>query len=378
MTASARSAAAPALWACTRKGLIRFESAGNGWQLTKTCHLAEPVTLALYDARDGALYAALRLGHFGAKLQRSRDGGESWQEIAMPAFPAGAAPANRRVGAESVSEAPSVDMIWSLAAGGADQPGRLWAGCIPAGLFRSDDHGDSWLLVSSLWERPERGEWFGGGYDQAGIHSLCVDPRNSRRLLLAVSCGGVWISEDDGESWSGHAAGMRADYMPPERAYELNIQDPHRMVQCRAQPDRLWVQHHNGIFRSDDGGRHWQEISGVQPSAFGFAVAVHPQDPDCAWFVPAVKDECRVPAGQKLVVTRTRDAGRHFTALDAGLPTGPSFDLIYRHALVADASGQRLAMASTTGNLWISENGGDHWQLISAHLPPVNALIWAE
>jgi photosystem II stability/assembly factor-like uncharacterized protein len=131
------------------------------------------------------------------------------------------------------------------------------------------------------------------------------------------------------------------------------------------------MQHHNGIFLSDDGGQQWRELTEVPPSSFGFAVAVHPADPDTAWFVPATKDERRYPVDARLVVTRTRDGGHSFEVLSRGLPQGPAYDLVYRHALDCSADGERLAFASTTGSLWISEDQGDTWHCVSEHLPPV-------
>ncbi len=354
----------------TRKGLLRFERRTDGWRRTQTSFLAEPVTMCLSDKRDGSLYAALRLGHFGPKLHRSRDGGQSWQEIAAPSLPVLAADASKTGEAKPAS----VDMVWSLESGGRDQPGTLWAGTIPGALFRSTNHGDSWQLVQSLWDMPARQEWMGGGYDQPGIHSIVVNPRNSHHLLVAVSCGGVWYSDDAGASWTPRAQGMRAAYMPPERAFEPNIQDPHRLVACTSDPERLWVQHHNGIFHSRNGGLLWQELTEIKPSTFGFAVAVHPQQPDTAWFVPAVKDECRVPVDQQLVVLRTRDGGEHFEILRAGLPQQDCFDLVYRHGLAVDNSGTVLVMGSTTGNLWLSEDAGDSWVQIAGHLAPIYAV----
>jgi hypothetical protein len=164
---------------------------------------------------------------------------------------------------------------------------------------------------------------------------------------------------------------MRAEYMPPERAFEPNIQDPHRVVQAPAAPDVLWAQHHNGVFRTSNGGERWEEVTAIKPARFGFAVAVHPKEADTAWFVPGVKDECRVPVDGQLVVARTRDGGRSFDVLRDGLPQHHAYDLVYRHGLDVDGTGERLAMASTTGNLWISENGGESWRHVSAHLPPV-------
>lgn len=383
-TTQAQTTQAETLWIATRKGLFAARRAGSGsgsWTLDTTpSFLGEPVSMVLDDARDGTLYAALHLGHFGAKLHRSSDRGATWQECAAPSY---AFASDAAAAAETTADAgagpkpPSLFMIWSLEPGGANEPGVLWCGTIPGALFRSTDRGDSWTPVRSLWDRPERKEWFGGGYDQPGIHSILVDPRDAARVTVGVSCGGVWHSTDGGATWDTRCRGMRAAYMPPERAEDPNIQDPHRMVSCPASPDSLWVQHHNGVFASDNGGELWREVTEAKPSVFGFAVAVHPRDPKTAWFVPAVKDERRVPVAGKLVVSRTRDGGRTFDVIDRGLPA-PSFDLVYRHGLDVDASGDTLAAGSTTGGLWISQDAGDSWQTLSAHLPPIYAVRFSQ
>ncbi|HTN67116.1 MAG TPA: exo-alpha-sialidase, partial [Burkholderiaceae bacterium] len=155
------------------------------------------------------------------------------------------------------------------------------------------------------------------------------------------------------------------------------IQDPHRIAQCVAAPDVLWAQHHNGIWRSIDGGAYWQRVGqgGSQPvSDFGFAVAVHPQDGETAWFVPAVADQKRIPVDGALAVSRTGDGGRSFDTLRAGLPQQNCYDLVYRHGLAVADDGRTLAMGSTTGGLWVSENGGDAWQEITTRLPPIYAV----
>jgi hypothetical protein len=343
----------------TRKGLLDFELNGGQWQIARCSFLGQPVSAVLRDADKGWLYAALNLGHFGVKLHRSKDEGITWEEIGCPSY-AGVAG----------DEKPSLKMIWVLE---RDRQGNLWAGTIPGGLFKSSDNGDSWQLNENLWNNPVRKEWFGGGYDAAGIHSICIDPRRAGYMALAVSCGGVWLSEDDGDTWRVSTKGMIADYMPPEQAENAAIQDPHRMVQCQLEPDHFWVQHHNGIFYSSDRCATWQRIHAT-PSSFGFAVAVHPQNPQQAWFVPGVKDEFRYPVDSKLVVTRTLDSGGSFSSLSNGLPPQDSFDLIYRHGLDVDISGARLVMASTTGNCWVSDNGGDAWTCVSNYLPPVYAV----
>jgi hypothetical protein len=360
----------------TRKGLfdLRRDGAG-GWALGEPQFVGEPVSMVLPDPRDGSLYAALNLGHFGVKLHRRRVDGASWEECAVPVYPPQPADAagDGAPAAADASAAPpvwSLQQIWSLEPGGPDEPGVLWAGTIPGGLFRSADSGASWVLNRALWDRPERRAWSGGGYDAPGIHSVLVDPRDSRHVTLGVSCGGVWQTFDGGATWRLSADGMEADYMPPELRGEPNAQDPHRVAQCAAAPDVLWTQHHCAIFRSTDGAIRWRRIE-AQPSSFGFAVAVHPREPDTAWFVPAIKDQYRIPVDGQLVVTRTRDGGQTFERFSNGLPPAPAYDLVYRHGLAVDDSGTRLAMGSTTGGLWASDDGGENWQLISAHLPPV-------
>lgn len=347
----------------TRKGMFTATRTAGRWTIGEPVFLGDPVTATLDDA--GTLYAALNLGHFGVKVRRSRDDGKTWDDLPAPAYPPQPEP---------IQGSPwKLVLIWTLEAG----PDTLWAGTIPGGLFRSIDQAQSWELVRSLWDRPERSQWFGGGYDHPGIHSIAIDPRDGRRLTLGVSCGGVWKSGDGGANWQLSATGMRAAYMPPEQANDPNTQDPHRVVACTAQPETLWCQHHNGIFKSSDGAASWHEIGSSALSGFGFAVGVHPRDPHTAWFVPAVKDETRVPVGARLAVTRTRDGGRSFEVLRDGLPLEPCYDLVYRHGLAVDATGRRLAMGSTSGGLWISENGGDSWQCVSVHLPPIYAVRFA-
>lgn len=361
----------------TRKGLFMVERSRAGWAIGATHFLGDNCTLAVPDPRSGDLLAALDHGHFGVKLHRSRDGGATWHEIPAPVYPQKPADYTPRMPAEGQPVDWSLKRVWALAPGGAQERGAIWCGTMPGGLFRSDDGGESWVLNRPLWDDPRREAWFGGGADHPGIHSICVDPRDHRHVLIGVSCGGVWRTCDGGVSWEPAGTGLRAEYMPPEKAYEPNVQDPHCLVQCRANPDVLWVQHHNGIFRSTDAGATWHEVTGVEPSAFGFAAAVHPRDPDTAWFVPAVKDEKRYPAGGRVVVTRTTTGGRSFEVLSRGLPQVHAYDLVFRHALDVDETGSTLAFGSTTGSVWISEDGGESWQTLSTHLPPVYAVRFA-
>lgn len=356
------------LFAATRKGLFELHRKGaNNWDVARISFLGSPVTTMLADARDGTLYTALNLGHFGVKLHRSDNDGASWTEISAPSYTG--------VDADQ-PDPPSLNLLWSLETGSPAEPGVLWAGTIPGGLFRSDNRGDSWLLNEALWNEPSRPEWFGGGYDKPGIHSISLDPRDGRRIAIAISCGGVWETTDGGQSWKLSGDGLIAAYMPPDQQQNRVAQDPHRLVRCRAEPDAMWIQHHNGIFHSTTGVDGWSQIETVVPS-FGFAVAVHPEKPGTAWFAPAVKDEYRYPRDGRLVVTRTTDGGQSFDTLTEGLPQTHAYDLVYRHGLEVDESGERLVMGSTSGGLWFSENGGDSWAQSPFRLPPIYAVRYA-
>ena len=355
-------------WVATRKGLFELCRRDGGWAIGRVSFLGEPVSMMLPPQPSGRMLAALNLGHFGVKLHASDDAGASWHELPAPVYPK--QPEGEPVG----GVAWKLVQIWALEAGTGTASGLLWAGTLPGGLFRSDDGGESWQLVESLWHQPGRAEWFGGGYDVPGIHSICPHPQRPAELLVGISCGGAWVSTDAGANWRLQAQGMHAAYMPPDQAENPNTQDPHRIVRCPAQPDVLWCQHHNGIWRSTDNAQSWHAVTAAPLSSFGFAVAVHPQQADTAWFVPGVADQQRVPVGGALVVNRTRDGGRSFETLRDGLPQANCYDLVYRHGLAVDASGQRLLMGSTTGGLWASDDGGDRWRAVAAHLPPIHAV----
>ena len=356
-------------WVATRKGLFELRHSAGRWAIAKHSFIGEPVSMLLPPQALGRMLAALNLGHFGVKVHASDDSGQTWHEVATPSYP----PQPETAPGAAAGAAWKLVQIWSMEAAG----GTVWAGTLPGGLFRSADGGESWSLVESLWTKPERAEWFGGGYDVPGIHSICAHPQRPGEVLLGISCGGAWRSEDDGVHWALSARGMRAGFMPPERADDQNVQDPHLIVRCPARPERLWCQHHNGIWRSDDNAASWLEVSDVPASNFGFAVAVHPNDGDTAWFVPAIADQTRIPRDGALVVNRTRDGGRSFETLRTGLPHNDCYDLVYRHGLAVSPSGMRLLMGSTTGSLWASDDAGEHWAVAAAHLPPIHAVRFA-
>jgi hypothetical protein len=355
----------------TRKGLFRVVRRHGKWDIERVDFLGDNVSLTLTDPRSGRHYAALDHGHFGVKLHRSTATG--WEEITAPVYP----PKPEGLEENDMWGRPlvwSTARIWALTAGGSDEPGVIWCGTQPGGLFRSTNHGESWEMIRSLWDHPKRKMWMGGGADLPGVHTILVDPRNSKRVWIAVSTGGIWFTEDAGASWAQRGEGMRADHVPPEMTHDPVAQDVHCLAQCTTSTQRMWVQHHNGIFISSDEGRTFAEITGVEPSTFGFPVVVHPREPDTAWFVPEIKDEKRIPRDGRLVVTRTRDGAKSFDILTKGLPQSHAYDVVYRHALTIDETGDRLAFGSTTGGLWVSEDQGDNWVCITHTLPPIYAV----
>ncbi len=348
----------------TRKGIIVAERKGSDWRITYDALPGIPVPFATLDPRTGTLWATLDHGHWGQKLSRSEDMGRTWNEVTAPKYP------------EDALVKPDVPAtcryLWVFQPGAADQDGRLYIGTEPGGLFISDDDGASWNLNEPLWNVPERMEgWFGGGRDFAGIHSILIDPRDSQRILIGISCAGVYETTDGGSSWALRNKGMRADFLPDPNA-EVG-QDPHIVVMCDGQPDALWQQNHCGIFRSTDGAQNWTDVTQKDGLAnFGFAAAVDARDPDTAWVVPAISDEVRMACDGALCVCRTQDGGASWEALREGLPQEHAYDIVFRHAL--DLDGDRLAFGSTTGNVYTSDDRGDSWRPLGRNLPPVYSV----
>lgn len=351
----------------TSKGLIVYERKKGAWTIHSDHFLGLPVSVAWVDERNHTWWAALAHRHWGQKLHRSTDEGKHWEEVGTPRYPEGAVLKN--------GQPATLRKIWVLASGGADRPSELWLGTEPGGLFHSVDNGNSWNLVETLWNHPSRKDlWFGAGRDEPYIHSIVVDPRNSDHVYIAVSCAGVFETTDRGKSWQVRNDGLIAAYLPNPEA-EIG-HDPHRVFACRANPDVLWQQNHCGIFRSTDGGKKWEEVSGDDGFPYyGFALAIDHNNPDRAWVIPAVSDEVRVAADRALCVCRTEDGGRSWQELREGLPQNYCYDIVFRHSL--NIKGNTLAFGSTTGNLFLSEDYGDSWQCLSSFLPRINYIHFA-
>ncbi|MGA9525435.1 MAG: exo-alpha-sialidase [Myxococcaceae bacterium] len=375
----------------TRKGTFIVEKVSGRWRPRLAGHAGAGVNYVARDPNTGTLWAALGHGHWGAKLSRSTDGGETWADAPQIKYPEGArylAPPmptedGSPTGKTTVKDA-TLLKLWVIAFG----PGRIYVGTIPGGLFVSEDGGESFELNRPLWNHPSRGgdlfagegtgmtHWFGtpaseGGEFAPGIHSIVVDPRNAQRVRVAVSTAGVIETTDGGKTWHSRNKGMSMDYLPNAEAEWGH--DPHFIEISSGDPDHLWQQNHCGVFYSADGAATWKKVSNPAKGVhFGFPVAVDGGDGRTAWVVPGKSDMERMAIGGGLFVARTQDGGQTWEDLREGLPQENAWDVVLRHAL--GNSGDALAFGSTTGNLYVSENRGESWRTVANNLPPIYSV----
>ncbi len=348
----------------TRKGTLILGHQHGEWRLLRECHAGVHVSYSFCDPRTKTLWSSLEHGHWGSKLECSQDMGETWEEVSAPKYPEDAV---LREGKPA-----TLKYIWNLAPGPRHLPERLYAGTIPGGLFQSDDGGRTFELMRGLWDHPSRPDhWFGGGFDEAGIHSIFVDPRDPQHLVVGISCAGVFESTDHGQTWEARNKGLRGDFLPDPKSDVGH--DPHLLVSCAADPQVFWQQNHCGIFRSENGCQSWDDITQPEgPARFGFAIAADQADPLTAWVVPAESDQVRAAVGRALCVCRTEDGGKSWTQLRTGLPQHHCYDLVFRHGL--DLQDSKLAFGTSTGKLYISEDRGESWTGTALHLPPIYSV----
>ena len=344
----------------TKKGLFVLEGEpGGAFEITARAFAGEPVEYAMRDPRSGRLHASVTSGWYGPKLWWTEDPAGEWQQATGAELPAD--------GEESLQR------VWVIVAGEGDAP--LYAGGDPGVLFESRDGGESWALNRTLWEHPTRPEWQAGGGGLC-LHSIVPWPGEPQKLALAMSAVGVWLTEDGGETWSHGNAGLSAGYLPddaPEDTLTLCVHDLHRAPQ---QPERMFMQFHGGVYRSDDAGRSWTDIGAGLPSDFGFPIVVDPADPDSAYVIPLDGAEDRIVPGGKPLVWETRDAGETWSARGDGLPPQHAYLTILRQAFDRGGSGSDLQLyfGTTTGEVFGSGDAGATWAATAEHLPPVYSV----
>lgn len=351
----------------TQKGLFVVDTArglcndGPGSALTGPLLAGQEVLHAWLDARvPGRAWAAARHLVWGAHLFRSDDHGLSWSPVAgVPQHPRG-------------RFAVPLQAIWSLAPGPADCPDSLYAGIDPAGLFYSEDGGEHWTALDGLNRHPSRNTWepSKGGFSLHSIHVCPGRPGTPDRLIAAVSAGGVYRSDDGGETWRPINHGVEARHLA-ERSV-VSGHNVHKVVVSPVDRDRLYRQCYGGVYRSDDGGEHWYGIAAGLPSDFGYALATDPQARDTVWVIPIASNHLRTVPDSRLRVYRSIDGGANWTCLHDGLPQAHAYVSVLREALCLAPDDWRNAWFGTSGGqLFRSQRAGRRWQLIAGYLPRI-------
>ncbi|MFE0629899.1 WD40/YVTN/BNR-like repeat-containing protein [Streptomyces sp. NPDC058864] len=344
----------------TRKGLFLGRRGGAGkWELTGPHFPMQAVYSVGIDTRRAVprLLVGADSSHWGPSVFRSDDLGRSWEEPARPAvrFPK--------------DTETSLERVWQIQPAGSGAPDLVWAGTEPGALFRSDDGGVTFEFVRSLWEHPQRELW-GAGFGGQAVHTVITDPRDADAVVAAVSSGGVYRSSDGGAGWQASNTGLKAEFLPDP--YPEFGQCVHKIARDAEDPDRLYLQNHGGVYRSDDAGATWTEIGKGLPADFGFAVAAHPRRGGVAYVSPVNDGSDRYQPDYRCRIYRTDDAGASWTALSSGLPTEEHYGVVLRDGLrTDDADPVGVYFGNRNGEVYASADEGDTWRLVASHLPDV-------
>lgn len=344
----------------TRKGLFVLEGdPGTRFEVTGRAFAGEPVDYALRDPGTGRLLAAVSSPFYGPKIFLADEPSGEWQQAEGVALPAGGQAALER--------------IWVIVAG--EDTNSLYAGGDPGVLFESADGGLSWTLNPGLWEQPTRDSWQPGGGGLC-LHSIATWPQDPDRLAVAISSAGVWLSDDRGRSWRRGNRGLVARYLPEEARADTTSLCVHRIERAPRRPERMFIQFHGGVYRSDDAGQSWTDIGAGLPSDFGFPLVVDPEDPDSAYVIPLRGDYDRVAPDGRLRVYETRDAGASWSARGDGLPQQEAYLTVLRRAFDRSGSGSSLELyfGATSGELFGSADAGKRWFEAASRLPPVYSV----
>jgi photosystem II stability/assembly factor-like uncharacterized protein len=348
----------------TMKGafVLRADARRRDWEIGGPYFPGSAVYALAWDARAGRrrIWAGPNSMHWGGMLQSSDDFGKTWTipTEANVKFPEGAGAALKQ--------------IWQIVPGRDTEPDTLYCGVEPAALFVSRDAGATWSLVDGLWNHPHRPRWQPGGGGLC-LHTILLDPERQDQVRIAMSTGGMYVTADGGATWRASNSGVRADFLPDKHP-EFG-QCVHKVVQAARRPDRMFLQNHWGLYRSDDRGERWTDIANGVPSDFGFPIAIHPEDPDCAWIVPLESDQFRCTPEGKLRVYRTRNAGEGWEALSSGLPQEGAYETVLRDALAVDTlETPGVYFGTRGGKLFGSADEGDTWSTIADGLPPIIAV----
>ena len=345
----------------TMKGafILRADAQRRDWDVGGPYFPGSAVYAMAYDGRAGRqrIWAGPNSMHWGGTLRSSDDYGQTWTnpEEANVKFPAATGVALKQ--------------IWQIMPGRDGEPDTLYCGVEPAAIFVSRDAGATWRLNDGLWNHPQRPRWEPGGGGLC-LHTILLDPVDANRVRVAISTGGMYVTEDGGVSWRPSNHGVRADFLPEK--YPEFGQCVHKVVQSKRRPDRMFLQNHWGLYRSDDRGESWSDIANGVPSDFGFGLAIHPNDPESAWIVPLESDQFRCTPEGKLRVYRTRDAGARWEPLSNGLPQDGAYETVLRDGVAVDSLDRTgVYFGTRSGKIFGSSNEGESWAELLDGLPPV-------
>ena len=360
----------------TRKGawIYRSDAARRDWSVTGPIFLGQIVNHFVIDPRGGGtMLMAAKTGHLGPTIFRSNDGGATWTEAKQPpAFAKSADPATAR----------AVEHTFWLEPGHAGEPGVWWAGASPPGLFISHDDGVTWESVAGFNDHPMYDQWVPSGAgtpDGPLLNQIAIDPRDGAHMYIATSTGGVFESHDRARSWAPLNKGVEVSFLPDP--YPEFGQDAHYIAIHPKNPDRIYQQNHCGLYRLDRPGETWERIGHAMPAEIGdigFTVVTHPRDADTAWVFPMDGTDVwpRTSPGGKPATYRTRDAGKSWERQDRGFPTEQGWFTVKRQAFCADAGAPvGLYLGTTGGEVWMSDNEGEGWRQIGAHLPEIYSVL---
>ena len=349
----------------TRKGafILQSNTRRRTWKIIGPLLKGTSVFHMSFDKRDGkTIYAAVNSGHFGPTVEVSRDFGKTWSNAEKPPrFPE--------------NSGLSVENVWHVEPGLADEPDVVYAGVAPAALFRSGDRGKSWDLNENLNNHPTRSEWQPGAGGLC-LHSIVLDPSNQKRMYVGISAVGVFKTEDGGKTWITKNKNVRADFAPNK--YPEFGQCVHKLVMDPNKPTSLYQQNHCGVYRSEDAAESWVEISAGLPSGFGFPMAVHPHDSDRFYVVPEEGDFFRAAPNKKFAVYETRNAGRVWKKRSKGLPAENAYTGCFREGLATDdLDPAGVYVGTRMGQLFHSPDEGNSWRLVAEWLPPIHSVSTA-
>ncbi len=353
----------------TRKGAFLLESDGKRktWTVSGP-HFAgwEVYHLKGSPADPSRIYVSQSSGWFGQQIQRSSDGGKTW-EAAGNAFVYEGTPGTHQW-YDGTPHPWEFKRVWHLEPSLTD-PDTVYAGVEDAALFRSTDSGASWQELSGLRNHSTGSRWQPGAGGMC-LHTVLQDPSDANRLYVAISAAGAFRTDDGGASWTPINRGLRSEYIPDPNAEIGHC--VHRIALHPARPDVLFMQKHWDVMRSEDRGANWTEVSGNLPTDFGFAMAVHAHQPDTVYVLPIKSDSEHFPPDGKLRVYRTRSGGNEWEPLTAGLPQQDCYVNVLRGAMAVDALDScGVYFGTTGGQVYASADSGDTWAPIVRDLPAV-------